>query len=41
MKMGLRGVSVFVASGDSGANGRSDLHCWDNTLHPDFPASSP
>lgn len=40
-KIGLRGVSLFVASGDSGANGRSDPECTDNSLHASFPASSP
>lgn len=40
-KIGLRGVSLFVASGDSGANGRSDSGCTDKVLHASFPASSP
>merc|ERR1712232_920951 len=40
-KIGLRGVSLFVASGDSGANGRSDSSCTDNVLHASFPGSSP
>merc|ERR1712232_1449371 len=40
-KIGLRGVSLFVASGDSGANGRSDGECTDTVLHASFPASSP
>jgi len=40
-KIGLRGVSLFVASGDSGANGRSDGECTDKVLHASFPASSP
>jgi tripeptidyl-peptidase-1 len=40
-KIGLRGVSLFVASGDSGANGRSDGACTDKVLHASFPASSP
>jgi len=34
-------VSLFVASGDSGANGRSDGECTDEVLHASFPASSP
>jgi len=41
MKIGLRGVSVFASSGDSGANGRSDGMCTDSVLHAVFPASSP
>lgn len=41
MKIGLRGVSIFVASGDSGANGRSDSQCTDSRLHASFPGSSP
>eukprot|EP00747_Dinoflagellata_sp_TGD_P137215 gnl/TRDRNA2_/TRDRNA2_175650_c0_seq1.p1 gnl/TRDRNA2_/TRDRNA2_175650_c0~~gnl/TRDRNA2_/TRDRNA2_175650_c0_seq1.p1 ORF type:complete len:610 (-),score=150.65 gnl/TRDRNA2_/TRDRNA2_175650_c0_seq1:356-2185(-) len=40
-KIGLRGVSLFVASGDSGANGRSDGLCTDKKLHASFPGSSP
>lgn len=40
-KIGLRGVSLFAASGDSGANGRSDEECTDSVLHADFPAASP
>jgi tripeptidyl-peptidase-1 len=40
-KIGLRGVSLFVASGDSGANGRSDGTCTDTVLHASFPGSSP
>merc|ERR1719387_3220711 len=41
MKIGLRGVSLIVASGDSGANGRSDPMCSDPKLHASFPAASP
>lgn len=40
-KIGLRGVSIFVASGDSGANGRSDGTCTDKKLHSSFPGCSP
>jgi len=40
-KIGLRGISMFVASGDSGANGRTDEYCSDNQFHPSFPAASP
>lgn len=40
-KIGLRGISLLVASGDSGANGRSDSECTDQVLHSSFPASSP
>lgn len=40
-KIGLRGVSLFVASGDSGANGRSDSLCTGTKLHASFPAASP
>ncbi|CAE8595273.1 unnamed protein product [Polarella glacialis] len=40
-KIGLRGVSLFVASGDSGANGRTDPTCTDGVLHSSFPGSSP
>lgn len=40
-KIGLRGVAVFVASGDSGANGRTDESCLIPSLRADFPSSSP
>lgn len=40
-KLGVMGVSLFVASGDSGANGRTDEMCTDKVLHAGFPASSP
>jgi subtilase family serine protease len=40
-KMGARGVSVLVASGDSGANGRTNGGCSYPETRPDFPASSP
>jgi len=40
-KLGLKGISVFAASGDSGASGRTDYACKSDTLHPVFPASSP
>jgi len=39
-KMGARGVSVLVASGDSGANGRTDISCTQPQLRPDYPAAS-
>jgi tripeptidyl-peptidase-1 len=40
-KLGLRGISLFASSGDSGANGRSDPECTDTKLHAVFPAASP
>jgi len=40
-KLGLRGISLFSASGDSGANGRTDPDCTDSILHPDYPGCSP
>jgi tripeptidyl-peptidase-1 len=40
-KIGLRGVSMLVASGDSGANGRSDYTCTEKHVNPGFPAASP
>merc|ERR1712054_494154 len=40
MKIGLRGVSLNAASGDSGASGGN--RCSSNTpLNPDYPAASP
>jgi len=40
-KIGLRGTSLFAASGDSGANGRTDGECTGTALHASFPGSSP
>jgi len=40
-KIGLRGISMLVASGDSGANSRTDDFCQTPQLRPEFPASSP
>jgi len=40
-KIGLRGVTILAASGDSGANGRTDEYCSANKLRPDYPAASP
>jgi len=40
-KIGLRGISLISASGDSGANGRTDPDCSENHLNPPFPAASP
>jgi len=40
-KIGLRGVSLICASGDSGANGRTDPYCNEPNLNPVFPAASP
>lgn len=40
-KIGVRGVSLFASSGDSGANGRTDGFCTDTHLNPTFPAASP
>jgi subtilase family serine protease len=41
MKIGLRGVSLLSASGDSGVHGRTDPSCTAATFRPDFPGSSP
>ena len=40
-KIGMRGVSVMVSSGDSGCHTRSDGGCTRPTLLADYPASSP
>ena len=40
-KLGLRGVSVIVSSGDSGAHTRTDTLCDAPTLRVEYPASSP
>ena len=41
MKLGLRGVSVLVASGDQGVWGREGFPVGSKKFHPDYPASSP
>lgn len=40
-KIGLRGITILSASGDSGAHGRTDSQCEKPELRPDFPGSSP
>jgi len=40
-KMGARGISIFVSSGDSGCHTRSDGGCEMPHTLADFPASSP
>lgn len=40
-KIGARGISLLSASGDSGANGRTDPDCSIPHLRPSFPGSSP
>jgi len=40
-KIGLIGVTLVSASGDSGANGRTDPECTENHLNPPYPAASP
>jgi len=40
-KIGVAGTSLVVASGDSGANGRTDEGCSAKQLRPEFPAASP
>jgi len=40
-KMGLRGISITVASGDAGAPGRTNEECMTGNVHPVFPGSSP
>lgn len=40
-KIGLRGVSLVVSSGDSGAHTRTDPGCTATTLRADFPGASP
>jgi tripeptidyl-peptidase-1 len=40
-KMGLRGITLLAASGDSGANGRTDEDCSETHFNPAYPAASP
>jgi len=43
MKLGLRGMSILVSSGDAGAPGRTNEFCLNNdrTVNAAFPGSSP
>jgi subtilase family serine protease len=38
---GLRGISIMVSSGDSGAHGRTDDGCSTPKTRPDWPTASP
>jgi tripeptidyl-peptidase-1 len=40
-KIAIRGITLLSASGDSGANGRTDEYCSLKYLKPAFPACSP
>jgi len=40
-KIGIRGISLLSASGDSGANGRTDPYCSEDHLNPPYPGASP
>jgi tripeptidyl-peptidase-1 len=40
-KLALRGISILTASGDSGANGRTDEGCTIAQLRAAYPSSSP
>jgi tripeptidyl-peptidase-1 len=40
-KIAAQGRTILVASGDSGANGRTDPDCTLPYLKPDYPAASP
>merc|ERR1711964_116233 len=40
-KIGVRGVSIIVASGNAGSNGKIDQSCTGSTANPTFPAASP
>ena len=41
MKLGMRGTSIMVASGDDGAHSDMDELCQAPQLQPEYPASSP
>tara|TARA_Y100000590_G_scaffold446604_1_gene580556 strand:+ start:3295 stop:5073 length:1779 start_codon:yes stop_codon:yes gene_type:complete len=43
VKLGVRGLTITVSSGDAGAPGRTNEGCYDNsdTVHAAFPGSSP
>jgi tripeptidyl-peptidase-1 len=38
---GLRGISIIISSGDSGAHGRTDDSCAKAATLPDYPTASP
>jgi len=40
-KIGTRGVSVLISSGDSGCHGRTDPDCSSPIALPDYPAACP
>ena len=40
-KLGLRGITLVVASGDAGAPGRTDEMCATHNVHAVFPGGSP
>ena len=40
-KLGLRGITIVVASGDAGAAGRTNELCDNNQINPVFPGGSP
>jgi len=40
-KIGLRGITLLSASGDSGCHGRTDEGCSAKAFRPDFPGASP
>ena len=43
-QIGLLGISIVVASGDSGCHGRTDEECFlkqGKKMYPDYPACSP
>jgi len=40
-KLGLRGITIVVASGDAGAPGRTDEMCDSDSVHAVFPGGSP
>lgn len=41
MKIGMLGVTVISASGDSGVNGRTDPACTEDHFNPPYPAACP
>eukprot|EP00958_Prasinococcus_capsulatus_P030074 scaffold7891_cov390-Prasinococcus_capsulatus_cf.AAC.2 len=41
MKMGMLGVTIISASGDSGVNGRTDPSCTEDHFNPPYPAACP
>ncbi|CAF0935900.1 unnamed protein product [Didymodactylos carnosus] len=41
MKLSMRGISILVSSGDSGANGFFETNCTNKIFYPEYPTACP